>query len=246
MALTHHHRPASPGYVKLQASVPPALLTAETFAPLLALHSAYLAAQADVEAAHDALAEAKDAKVVRDATIRQAVMNGKKPPAGMSDTEAKTLAEVATANLNAALRSAYNAAKAYEDALVQHRTAIRHALVPAFREADETAREARRLADLADADRASLLASLNALDDAAAEAARAESGEQTHRFANAVSQARTRLGETAAVEADLLPVRGVPPGAQRRGRRLPGSRTHRRTRGHPKRRTEVPVLRRPR
>jgi hypothetical protein len=204
MATRTPHRPAGPASVSLDFEVPPSLLTGDDLAPVRALHAAYLDARTGLDAALDEVITAADLQAENAAAIRSAVIAGKKPPAAVSEAEAEARATLSVAKVNDAARAAHQAGTAYEAALLEHRSAIRAALVPAFREADAEYADAQRVADAASARRSTVLVTLNTLDTATASAEQKAASERNHRFVNAVAAARTRLGETATVEADLL------------------------------------------
>jgi hypothetical protein len=205
MATIHQHRPSSPGYVKLDFTVLPSLLTDEEFAPIHELRAAYDAAQAAVASAHEALDHAKEAPGARRAAISRAVREGKRVPPEMSDAEAEARVTLATADLNNTLRSAKCAADEYEAALIASRPAIRQALAPLFKQADEEAAEAQRIAAEKSGRRSMILATFHTLDARTAEAADLGTGERTHRHRNALNAAQAQAGDpAAAVAVDLL------------------------------------------
>lgn len=203
MATQHMHRPSSPASVALDFDLPAALL-ASAPAEVRDLRAAYTKADAALRAALDEVVTPAEVLADNASAIKTAVTAGRKVPQVISEPEAEARAALSVARVDDAVRVAYKAATAFETSLIAHRSAIREALAPAFREADSEAQAARRIATEKEARRGTILAAFNALDNAVALADDTATGERTHRHRNALAEARQRADETGPAAGDLI------------------------------------------
>jgi hypothetical protein len=180
--------------VELAISIEPALLTGDALAPVRNAYAAFRTAEDIVIATHDAWEDAKNAASVRDAEIREATRAKKKTiPAPISEAQADEMERMARAEHMDALRAAKRLGNAYEAAVLEHRLAIRAAVLAPVREVNTETIEQQRQTDAANARRDVLLHTLAALDHFAAKAEDAAQAERTSRFEHAYFEARRRL-----------------------------------------------------
>jgi hypothetical protein len=204
MATRHVHRPSSPASVALDFDLPASLL-ASAPAEVRDLRTAYTEAETALQAALDEVVTPAEVLGDNASAIKAAVNAGRKVPQVVSAPEAEARAALSVAKANDAARVAYKTATAFEASLIAHRSAIREALSPAFREADEEAQEARRIASEKEARRGMILAVFATLDNAVALADDIAAVERTHRHRNALAaERRERADEATQVSADLL------------------------------------------